>query len=141
MISGVGRETDGPDKTPPTADQRHLTFGRQLAAARAAARVTQEDLAARLGVKQSTVSGWENGVNSPEEIETTFQIERLLGVNPGELSRHLGYLPVEAVQIAGSFEDAITGDPLLDDADRSALRNVYEMAVRTRRNRRGRPKN
>lgn len=124
----------------PDAEQRQKTFGRQLAAARSSAGVTQEDLAARLEVKQSTVSGWENGVNPPDEIETTFEIERILKVKPGVLSRHLGYLPVEAVQVACSFEEAIADDPYLDEADRTTLRNVYEMAVKTRGTRRGRPK-
>lgn len=41
------------------------TFGDRLAAAREAARLTQEDFARRLGVRLPTVVGWEDDVAEP----------------------------------------------------------------------------
>ncbi|MCE8510301.1 helix-turn-helix transcriptional regulator [Ruegeria pomeroyi] len=41
------------------------TFGDRLAAAREAADMTQAQLARRLGVKKSTISGWENDLSEP----------------------------------------------------------------------------
>ncbi|MCM2561378.1 helix-turn-helix domain-containing protein [Lutimaribacter sp. EGI FJ00015] len=41
------------------------TFGDRLAAAREAAGMTQKQLAKRLGVKLTTLSGWENDLSEP----------------------------------------------------------------------------
>lgn len=41
------------------------TFGDRLAAAREAAGMTQKQLSKRLGVKLSTLSGWENDLSEP----------------------------------------------------------------------------
>jgi transcriptional regulator with XRE-family HTH domain len=41
------------------------TFGDRLAAAREAAGMTQKQLAKRLGVKLSTLNGWENDLSEP----------------------------------------------------------------------------
>src|SRR5688500_13111052 len=47
-------------------------------------------------VSESAVSQWITGTNEPTRRKV-FAIEKALGVQPGTLSRHLGYLPVDAV--------------------------------------------
>jgi transcriptional regulator with XRE-family HTH domain len=51
--------------------------------------------AADLGVSERTVRSWMRGerVTSPD---TVFAIERRLSLEPGSLSAHLGYLPLDA---------------------------------------------
>jgi transcriptional regulator with XRE-family HTH domain len=117
---------------------RQRAFGEALAGARAAAGLTQEDFAEKMGLKQSTVSGWENGLVQPDAVDHAFRAEQVLRVAPGSLSRHLGYLPPDAVAIAEHFEDAIQYDPALDADARELLLNTYRMV--TGRGRRGRPK-
>ena len=46
--------------------------------------VTQRQLAAKLGVKQPTVSGWEKG-EIRLSIDRLYQIAHALNVTPGEL--------------------------------------------------------
>ena len=58
---------------------------------------------------------------------TVFGMEHLLELPPGELSRHLGYRPVDSGE---SVVDAIEADPLLDDASRRILLGAYQQAVR-----------
>lgn len=62
------------------ADAR-LRFGRLLAEALKAQRLKQEDLAARLGATQPSVSGWINGRYEPA-AQTVFAIERALDLEP-----------------------------------------------------------
>ena len=92
----------------------------------------QEDLAGLLGATQSSVSGWINGKYEPAP-GTVFTIERCLGVEPGALSRPLGYLPVEPAASTMSVEGAIAESPLLDDEDKVALAGMYRALTRTRR--------
>ena len=52
------------------------TFGDRVAAAREAMGMSQEDLARKLGVKLSTLAGWENDLNEPR----ANKIQMLAGV-------------------------------------------------------------
>lgn len=57
------------------------SLGNRIKAARKAAKLTQAELAERLGVKNTTISNWEKGVSKPD----ADQIERLcweLNVEP-----------------------------------------------------------
>lgn len=84
-------------------------------------------LSEALDVPASTLSGWVTGDRTPEP-STVFAIERALELDPGALSRHLGYLPLDAVDVhIVKAEDAIIADPGLSArAKRSAL-TVIEM--------------
>jgi transcriptional regulator with XRE-family HTH domain len=103
-----------------------LRFGQLLANALKARAMKQEDLASILGTTQSSVSGWINGKYEPAAA-TVFTIERTLGMDPGYLSRPLGYLPVEAASATPGVEAAITHSPLLADEQKIVLVSLYEL--------------
>ncbi len=107
---------------------RRLRFGRLLADAMKVRGMKQEDLAGKLGTTQSSVSGWINGKYEPA-ADTVFAVERCLGVEPGALSRPLGYLPVEPAAQTVSVEGAIAQSPLLDDEEKAALASMYRVLV------------
>lgn len=82
-----------------------------------------EELGAHLGTKavsQSAVSAWIQGTSTPEPA-VVFGLEHVLGLRPGQLSRHLGYLPVDAKPPVGGVEQAIRDDATLPTAARKAL--------------------
>ena len=56
---------------------KNMTIIERLENYRLEHRVSQEDLAAKLGVSFSTVNRWLNGKTSPNKIQT-FHIEKLL---------------------------------------------------------------
>lgn len=89
----------------------------------------QEDLARSLGTTQSSVSGWINGKYEPAAT-TVFTIERSLGLDPGSLSRPLGYLPVEPAARPISVEAAITQCTTLDDDAKAAISALYRVLAR-----------
>jgi len=88
----------------------------------------QEDLASVLGTTQSSVSGWINGRYEPAAA-TVFRIERFLGMEPGALSRPLGYLPVEPLSRTVTVEGAIAQSANLDDEEKAALATMYRLLV------------
>lgn len=72
---------------------------------------------------QATVSDWISGRRgmAPEQV---FAIERVLELEPGALSRLLGYLPADAVATV-TVEDAIRADPTLSSQHRDAVLALY----------------
>ena len=79
------------------------TFGDRLAGAREQAGMSQEDLAKRLGVKISSLRGWENDLNEPRA---------------NKLSMLAGLLNVSLSWLLNGEGDGIDGpeaDPLPDD--------------------------
>jgi transcriptional regulator with XRE-family HTH domain len=108
---------------------RRVGFGRLLCDAMKARGMKQEDLAGMLGITQSSVSGWINGKYEPAAA-TVFTIEHCLGMEPGSLSRPLGYLPVEPVSRMVSVESAIAQSALLDDEEKAALSAMYRLLVK-----------
>ncbi len=105
-------------------EARRLSFGRLLSGALKARGLRQDDLAGMLGTTQSSVSGWINGRYEPA-APTVFTVERCLGLDPGVLSRPLGYLPVEPASRLVSVENAIAQSAQLDDDEKAALSAVY----------------
>lgn len=105
-------------------------FGKSLRTAREAKRVTQEDLVVLLGdVAQSSVSAWERGLMEPTST-TVFRIERALGVKPGGLAQHLGYIPAHVRPITKQdVVDAILRDKALDERGRNAVLALYNSLV------------
>jgi len=106
--------------------ERRLGFGRVLAQAMKARGMKQEDLAGMLGTTQSSVSGWINGKYEPAAA-TVFTVERSLGIEPGTLSRPLGYLPVEPMSRTVGVEGAIAQSVTLDDEEKAALAAMYRL--------------
>ena len=104
-------------------------FGTLLAGALKRRGLRQDDLAAALGTTQSSVSGWINGRYEPAAA-IVFAIERALDLEPGHLSRPLGYLPVDHGTRPVSVEVAIVEDDLLDDDQKAVLKSMYQVLVR-----------
>ncbi|MDQ4090669.1 MAG: helix-turn-helix transcriptional regulator [Actinomycetota bacterium] len=100
-----------------------------LAEALKAREMKQEDLARLLGTTQSSISGWINGKYEPAAA-TVFTVERSLGMDPGTLSRPLGYLPVEPASRSVSVERAIAQSTLLDGEQKAALCGMYRVLVK-----------
>jgi transcriptional regulator with XRE-family HTH domain len=86
----------------------------------------QEDLARLMGTTQSSISGWINGKYEPP-AGTVFKMERLLEVDPGLLSRPLGYLPIEGPQATLGVPSAIAQASVLDEEEKAVLISLYEL--------------
>ncbi len=112
---GARRDDDGP------ADG--ATFGSALAGALRARGITQHRLGRALGIGQSTISAWVADRATPSHA-VVFRVEEALEVEPGSLSRHLGYLPLDGTQ-PSTVLDCIDVDPALSEGQRAALRAVY----------------
>lgn len=88
--------------------------------------ISQQSLADRLGVTRASINDWRRGRAIPAPA-TIFAIEQALDIRPGELSRTLGYLPLDAEEKrATTVLEAIAVDPDLNDEGRRLLRIVYE---------------
>src|SRR6266498_4722667 len=91
------RHPHGADQRPskgqgvPTETQREV-FRKALRRAREARGLSKRGLALKVGVTQSAVWQWEEGRVAPRP-ETAATLERVLGLDPGRLSKLLGYLP------------------------------------------------
>lgn len=59
---------------------------------RARAGLKQETVAAALGVKQGTISNWENGTSEPANIDTLRKLCRILNCTAAEI---LGMEPIK----------------------------------------------
>lgn len=108
---------------------RRQAFGQLLSDALKARGMKQDDLAGLLGTTQSSVSGWINGRYEPA-APTVFSVERCLGMDPGSLSRPLGYLPVEPLARTVSVESAIAQCAQLDDEEKAALAAMFRVMAK-----------
>jgi len=98
-------------------------FGRLLRDALMRHDLTQQDFGRLVGASQASISGWIGGRYEPPPMKV-FAMERLLGLEPGYLSRPLGYLPVDTAETP-SVEAAITESSLLDDESKTVLLAVH----------------
>jgi transcriptional regulator with XRE-family HTH domain len=85
---------------------------------------SQTWLAGELGVSQSAVSQWINGDTEPLP-QRVWSIERVCGVEPGTLSRLLGYVPADA-NGTHSTEAAILADPRLTDEQKDRFVGLFK---------------
>lgn len=92
-----------------------MIFAQTLRARREEMRLNQRDLAAKLGVKQQTVSRWESGIAVPRPDRVT-QLAGVLSVDRGRLLQLAGYLA----------ED----DPLADPEVATVLASVRKLSDR-----------
>ena len=113
-----------------TNAQRAKAFGDALQDLLERRGMSQTELAAEVGrdlgrkpLSQPWVSEIRRGIKEPT-VDVAFAMERVLGAKPGQLSRHLGYLPVGA-RSAVSVMQAIEADPKLDELARRLLRTAY----------------
>ena len=77
--------------------------------------VSHASLAKRIGVSPQLLSDWKRGHRTPSPA-SLFRLERVLGAPAGQLSRHLGYVPVGAA------------DAVLDDVVDRVRARVVELA-------------
>lgn len=112
---------------PQSDEARRQAFGDALGDALGVRKTTQRALGDMLGgVTQSAISAWIAGQSEPSR-DLVFQIETVLELPPGNLSRHLGYLPPEAATGKGgmTFEEAVMNDPLLDETQKRGVLALY----------------
>lgn len=104
-------------------------IGQAIRACRAG-RATQDELAERTGIGQSTLSVYEQGKSVPTVL-ALWEIERACG-------RESGWIVVNAGLVAEikTVPDAIAMDPDLDDVERRVLADAYRGARRNAQQRR-----
>jgi len=68
---------------------------------------------------RKSIYRWTRGLNEPSRPQVAL-LEQELGCQPGELSAHLGYLPVSAIEDV-SVETAISLDKELNSSARELL--------------------
>lgn len=109
--------------------QQREAFGRALTAALTQSGMTQSDLSERLGglVAQSTISEWKRGMSEPSSPAVTFEVEQALGVEPGLLAIHLGYVPPLSV---GRLETALLQADDIEESWRQVLLAVVRQIKR-----------
>jgi transcriptional regulator with XRE-family HTH domain len=103
---------------------RRARFGKALDEAMRSAGWNQQGLAEPLHTTQSSVSAWIHGKNVPS-ADDVFEIELLLDLTPGSLSRHLGYQPVGADQAPPDMEQTISVNPHLDADSKEMMKRFY----------------
>ena len=112
--------------------QQKTAFRRALRRAREAAGQTQSGLSGKLGVSRSAVWQWEQGKAVPTE-RNVATLEQELRLQPGSLSRLLGYLPASAVEREMiSVIEALEADPKLGERERELLASMYRQLVKQR---------
>ena len=114
-----------------TEAQREV-FRRALREARADCGLSQRGLAKAVGVTAGAVWQWERDSNgSVPRPDIAIRLEQVLRLEPGHLSRLLGYLPatVETGTTTGVVE-AAKADPRLGQGERELLIAVYRELVR-----------
>lgn len=104
---------------PPTAEQL-AAFGRALDEAMRAVPLAPAAVGAHVGISDDAVRKWVRGDVEPPPWRI-FGVEQLLGLAPGELSHHLGFVPVGVASVFA----AIDADPSLNERDRKVLRTTY----------------
>ncbi len=114
-------------------DEQRRAFQRALQRARRERGLSQRELARALGFSHSTISYWELGKGLPEPANVV-ELERVLELESGTLSRLLGYMPVATMQreMVGVL-DAIMADPGLGARERELLATMYRELLRQRR--------
>ena len=111
-----------------SSEQQRRAFGAAVEASMYAAQIAGfADLSRRLaelGVDrhEQTIGQWCKGLSEPRRSEV-FAIEQVCGVEPGTLSRHLGYVPVD-VDPSVTIEQLIAADPDLTEEDRHLVLGV-----------------
>lgn len=91
-------------------------------------RGSKTEVARTMGVPLSTLSGWINGTRGIG-VQEAIDLESAIGVDPGALTIHLGFLPPHAreVTIASTEEAVIADSRLAGDQKRLVLDLVRQM--------------
>ncbi|CAB5218043.1 hypothetical protein UFOVP209_44 [uncultured Caudovirales phage] len=107
-----------------STDAQKAAFGEALLAALMAAGLRPPDLvdvvsASTRDNASNLIKNWVSGKNEPPR-PTVTAIEQFLNLEPGDLSRHLGWLPVGAAQVP-TLEAAVLADSNLTGEQRRVL--------------------
>ncbi len=116
----------------PTAAQK-AEFRRVLVEIRTKRRLSQRDLGKAAGVSKAAVSQWETGRSLPVPTKMP-DLERALDLEPGGLSRLLGYLPIATGDDKTSLDviEAIRRDARLGEHGQELLIAMYRQLLRQR---------
>jgi transcriptional regulator with XRE-family HTH domain len=108
-------------------------FRRALREGRESQRRSQRELATALGVSHTAVSQWEVGRSLPSPAKVP-DLERALELEPGALSRLLGYLPIASGDDKASLDviEAIRRDTRLGEQGQELLITMYRQLLRQR---------
>ena len=121
-----------------TVAQREV-FRRALKQAREDAGLSQRALARAVDVSPGAVWQWERDQDGTvPRLDMTTQLEQVLNLEPGQLSRLLGYVPATAEPGTMSVVAAARADPRLGDSERELLIAVYRELVRQSTSKRSR---
>jgi transcriptional regulator with XRE-family HTH domain len=114
-----------------TAAQREV-FRRALRQAREDAGLSQRALARAVNVSPGAVWQWERDEDGTvPRLDMATRLEQILKLEPGHLSRLLGYVPATAEPgTMTSVVAAARADPRLGDSERELLIAVYRELVR-----------
>lgn len=90
--------------------------------------LSQKQVAAALNLKSaSSITDWKQGRVETLQPVQVFALEVVLNRHPGELSTHLGFLPLSA---AGTVEAAIISDRDLSPENRRVVLEFYRQLRR-----------
>jgi hypothetical protein len=124
----VGRQSN-------TSDEQRKAFSVALKAAMAAAGIEsaaqlhRRALVAGVDKTASAVGHWTTGYSEPSRPEVLV-IEEICEVEPGHLSRHLGWIPV-GINYETTIEQLILADRDLTDANKATLLGLIEQLRRS----------
>jgi transcriptional regulator with XRE-family HTH domain len=106
-------------------------FRRLLREARERSHRSQREIAAALEVSHTAVSQWEAGRALPVPAKVP-ELERALDLDPGTLSRLLGYLPIASGDDKTSLDviEAIRRDARLGEHGQELLITMYQQLLR-----------
>jgi transcriptional regulator with XRE-family HTH domain len=111
--------------------QQREEFRRMLRRGREQRRLSQRKVADTIGVSHTAVSQWESGRSLPVPAKVP-DLERLLDLEPGTLSRLLGYLPIASGDDKTSLDviEAIRRDARLGEHGQELLITMYRQLLR-----------
>jgi transcriptional regulator with XRE-family HTH domain len=114
-------------------DAQKEQFRRVLKETRTRRRLSLSALGAAAGVSKSAAAQWENGRSLPVPAKVP-DLERALELEPGALSRLLGYLPITSGDDKTSLDviEAIRRDARLGTHSQELLITMYRQLLRQR---------
>lgn len=86
--------------------------------------MSQTELAKSIGLKQNTISDWENGISLPT-LDQVRALEDALDLPVGGLLLNAGYVETDGIEAAIRADEALGDDSVLDEEQRSSLLVTY----------------
>lgn len=87
-------------------------------------KMSQTELAKSIGLKQNTISDWENGISLPT-LDQVRALEDALDLPVGGLLLNAGYVETDGIEAAIRADEALGDDSVLDEEQRSSLLVTY----------------